>query len=230
MIRKFAVLVVVSTLCSPALAKDNAPPPKKLEALRQQGYSVRTITPIFSQLVTFSFPKGFVPAFEKAKGSEYIQESVLKGESVKKWSQMVTITGAKDLAANQNVTPARYANAIAGGFKHACPDSYTATGLGKIKFGRHDGFAAVVSCGIASSVGKPYSESMLMIVIKGQSDYYTIQWAERAKASKTPIKFDNAKWVDRLKKLTPIKLCPIVPGEHAPYPSCTMRSPKDAAR
>lgn len=224
MIRKFALLAVVSVLCSSVLAEENALPLKGVEALTQQGYSVRTITPIFSQLVTFSFPKGFVPAFEDAKGGQYIQESVLKGESVKKWSQMITITGAKGLASSPNITPARFAGGMAGGFKRACPDSYTATGLGEIKFGSHDGFAAVVSCGVVNPVGEPYSESMLLIVIKGESDYYTIQWAERGKASKTPIKFDNAKWVDRFKRLTPIKLCPIVPGERAPYPSCTNRT------
>jgi hypothetical protein len=224
MIRKLVILAVVSTLCLPVLAGNNAPPLKEVEALRQQGYSVRTITPIFSQLVTFSFPKGFVPAFEDAKGGQYIQESVLKGESVKKWSQMVTITGAKGLASNPNITPAGFAGGMAGGFKRTCPDSYTATGLGEIKFGKHDGFVVVVSCGVANPVGESYSESMLLIVIKGESDYYTIQWAERGEASKTPIKFDNAKWVDRLKSLTPIKLCPIVPGERAPYPSCANRT------
>lgn len=224
MIRKFAVLAVVSTLCSAVLAEDNAPPLKGVEALRQQGYSVRTITPIFSQLVAFSFPKGFVPAFEDAKNGQYIHESVLAGESVKRWSQMVTITGAKGLASNPNVTPARLAGGIADGFKRACPDSYTATGLGAIKFGSHDGFVAVASCGVANPVGEPHSESMLLIVIKGESDYYTIQWAERGEASKTPIKLDSAKWVDRLKRLSPIKLCPVVPGEQAPYPSCANRT------
>jgi hypothetical protein len=224
MIRQFLVWVVVSTLCSPVLAGDNALPPKEASALRQQGDSVRTITPIFNQLLMFSFPKGFVPAFEDAKGGQYIQESVLEGESVKKWSQMITITGAKGLALNPNVTPARFAGGMAGGFKYACPDSYTATGLGEIKFGSHDGFAAVVSCGVANPVGESYSESMLLVVIKGESDYYTIQWAERGEASKTPIKFNNTKWVDRVKKLTPIKLCPIFPGEQPPYPSCINRT------
>ena len=61
---------------------------------------------------------------------------------------------------------------------------------------------------------------MLIIAIKGERDYYTIQWAERSGASTTPIQFDEKKWMERLKRLTPVKLCPIVPGETAPYPSC----------
>lgn len=224
MARKLSALVVLVTFCSFAQAEDNAPKANENdEALRQQGHSVRTITPIFSQLVMFSLPKGFVPAFEDAKGGQYIREAVLEGESVTKWSQMITVTGAKGLASNLNLTPARFAGGIAGGFRRVCPDSYGATGLGEIRFGSHDAFAAFISCGVASPTGEPYSESLLLIVIKGENDYYTIQWAERGDASKTPIKFDEAKWLDRLKGLAPIKLCPIVPGEAAPYPSCMGR-------
>jgi hypothetical protein len=34
---------------------------------------------------------------------------------------------------------------------------------------------------------------------------------------------DEAKWLDRLRQLQPIRFCPIVPGEAAPYPSCTAK-------
>ncbi len=182
------------------------------------------ITLIFSQLVTFSLPKDFVPAFEETKGGQYIQESVLEGENVKKWSQMITITGARGLALNPNVTLARFSGGMGSGYKRTCPDSYSTTDLGEMKFGNHDAFASVVSCGIAIPSGKPYSESMLLVVIKGENDYYTIQWAERGDASKSPIRLDNVKWMDRMKKLEPIKLCPIVPGEKAPYLSCANRA------
>jgi hypothetical protein len=214
MVRQFVTLAVVSMFCTSVLAEDKA---------SQQKDSVRGITPIFSQLVSVPLPKGFVPAFEDTKGGQYIQEWVLQGENLKKWSQMITLTGSKGLALNVSIPPARIAGGIADGFKRACPDSHTATALGAKKFGNHDGFAAVVSCGIANPVGEPYSESALLIVIKGDSDYYSIQWAERGAASKTPIAFDNAKWGDRLKKLSTIKLCPIVAGESPPYPSCLNR-------
>ena len=189
MVRKLLALTALSTLCSLALAEKN-----DLKA-------ARSVTQIFSQLVTFSFPNGFVPALEDAKDGQYIQESVLKGESLKNWSQMITVTGVKDMALSSKLTPTQFAGSIAGGFEQACSGSYTATGLGETKFSSHDAFAAVVSCGIANPAGKPYSEAMLLIVIKGTNDYYTIQWAERGDASKTPIKFDSVKWTDRLKKL-----------------------------
>jgi hypothetical protein len=225
MIRKLLALTVLSTLCSCAQVQDNSLKVNEVDALRKQGYSVRAITPIYSQLLTDSLPKGFVPVFVNTTGGSYIQESVLEGESVKNWSQMITVTGAKGLSSNPNVTPIRYASFIAGGFKRDCPKSFSATSFGEITIGIHDAFAAAVSCGISNPDGEePYSESVLLIVVKGENDYYTIQWAERGDASETPIKFDNVKWIDRMKKLTPINLCPIIPGESAPYSSCSNRT------
>ena len=60
----------------------------------------------------------------------------------------------------------------------------------------------------------------LIIAIKGESDYYTIQWAERGKASAEPFAPDRAAWEKRVAELGPIRLCRIVAGEKAPYPSC----------
>ena len=220
MIRRLFLLFAFLIICPLANANDRPPKNNEIEALREKGYSVKAISPIFGQLVSFSFPKDFATVFEDVKGSQYIRESVLAGENVKQWSQMITVTGAKGLAANPDVTPQAFANNMAGGFKNACPTSFSGTGLGAFKLGGHDAFAAVISCGIANPAGDLYSESVLFIAIKGTSDYYTIQWAERSDASTVPIKFDEAKWTDRFKRLAPIKLCPIVPGEQAPYPSC----------
>ena len=215
----FLSAMLAATSPQSAVAADNAAAMAPAAATRMPAGPARSITPIFGQLLVYSFPAGFKPAFEEAKGAGYIQESVPDGESIKKWSQMVTVTGAKGLAANPKVTPQVLANGIAGGFRKVCPASFGATGLGTLKLGRHEGYAAVVSCGVANA-GEGYSESMLLVVIKGDSDYYTVQWAERAAASAAPIKFDEAKWSERFRKLMPIRLCPIVPGERAPYPSC----------
>ena len=68
--------------------------------------------------------------------------------------------------------------------------------------------------------GGAHSESALLVAIKGTADSYTIQWAERGPASARPMTFDDAMWKERFNKLGPIKLCPIKPGEAAPYPSC----------
>jgi len=181
-----------------------------------------TISPVFGQLVAFSMPSGFVVVSETANGPNYIREAV-KGETVDRWTEMITLTGVKGLAGNPKVSPENVAGSIAGGFKAACPDSFTATGFGATKFGDQDAYVAMASCGRVESSADKHSETALVVTVKGSADYYTLQWAERGpSAGKGAI--DEAKWQARLRQLQPIRLCPILPGERAPYPSCVSKN------
>ena len=101
------------------------------------------ISPIFGQLVTFSIPASFAAVSENTNGPSYIREAVLKGETARSWTQMITVTGAKGLADNPKVSPETLAGSIVGGFKSACPDSFTAHGFGPAKFGDQDAYVAV---------------------------------------------------------------------------------------
>ena len=183
----------------------------------------KVISPIFGQLVTLSMPTAFVVVGENTNGPSYLREAVLKGETADRWTQMITVTGAKGLVANPKVTPEAFAASIAGGFKSACPDTFAAKGVGPIKFADQDGYVALASCGSVVSAPDKHSETALVVAVKGNADYYTLQWAERTPASGKPV-IDEAKWLERLRQLQPIRLCPIVPGEPAPYPSCVSKS------
>ena len=185
--------------------------------------SVKMITPIFSQLVRIPVPKGFTPVFENAAGGQYILEWVPRGETTQRWSQMITLTGMKGLAADPKATPEKLAEFIASNFRRVCPDSFSNMAMGVVQISGYDAFISAMSCGVASPKGEPYSESLLLLTIKGERDYYTLQWAERGAASKAPIKPDMKILAERIKVLSPIKLCPVIPGEPAPYPSCVSR-------
>jgi hypothetical protein len=188
---------------------------------------VKTISPIFSQLVVTGSPQGFVPASEKTKAEFYIRESVPKGETVDNWTQMITVTGMKGFSSNPQATPKAVLNNLAGGFKRACPDSFNVQVMSENPIGGFDTAVAVVSCGISPTTAGKTSETALITVIKGQADFYTLQWAERLAPSVTPMSIDPKKWAARLKEMGPFKLCPIVPGEKAPYPSCTESGVRD---
>jgi hypothetical protein len=213
-------IALVSGVCCSASAQEKNK--DKIDEFRQKGYTVQAVTPIFSQLVLLSFPKGFKGASEQTNdaGNFYVQESVLEGETTARWSQMITVTGAKGLSANPNLSPQSYAEQIASGFKRACPFTFFTKGFGAIKISGQDAFVALASCGTAPSGADKHSETALVIAIQGAADYYTIQWAERGPPSDQPLTPDDATWMDRFKKLNPIKICPRVAGEAAPYPSC----------
>jgi hypothetical protein len=209
---KSTALLAAFLLCALA-APSRAETPVTLPA------SVTVISPVFSQLVRFSMPSKFVPAFEKTRENFYIREAVLKGETVNAWTQMITITGAKGLAAAPNFTAQVMAGSIAGGFKKACPENFAAAGLGALKLGDQDGFAAVASCAKVNASADGHSETALIVAVKGAADAYTIQWAERT-PTLPAASIDEALWQGRLRELMPIRVCAIVPGEALPYPSC----------
>ena len=193
---------------SPAAGKEGAPA------------SVTVISPIYGQLVRVSMPTNFTPAFENTRDAFYIREAVLKGETVDAWTQMITITGSRGMATVANFSPQKLAASIAVGFKKACPESFAVKDLGETKLGDQDAYLAVANCGKVNSSADGHSETALIVAVKGTSDAYTIQWAERtAQAASAPV-IDEAKWQGRLRELMPIRLCPIVAGEAAPYPSC----------
>jgi hypothetical protein len=183
--------------------------------------------PVWSEIVNLSWPTGFHPGDEFTHGGHYQVELVPKDETVHQWSQMVTVTGEKGLSANPNLDEIKFSYSMVSGFKNACPDTYTSQAIGPTKISGHDAYAAWASCGSVKpdgsgprGEGRIHSESALIVTIHGTNDYYTVQWAERGPASTQPLVFDSAKWADRLQKLNPIKVCPIIPGEAAPYPSC----------
>lgn len=188
-------------------------------AQAQAPRSLRVISPIFGQLVSFAMPSHFSAVFENTEGGHYIREAVLKGETLERWTQMITVTGEKGMTLIPGSSPQIFAGTIAGGFKTACPDSFAARPLGETRFGRFEGFVAVIGCGRIDSGPTRHSETALLITLKGATDYYTIQWAERGPESDEPPVNDD-RWDARLRDLSPIDLCPIMPGEAAPYPSC----------
>jgi hypothetical protein len=191
-----------------------------VNALKQQGYSVKWVAPIFGQLVMGASPPGFVPTFEKTSGNHYTRESVLRNETVERWTQMLTVTGDRGLASNANLTPKKFAEMNAAQWQNACPNSFSMQSLGERKIESNDGFIVILSCGTSPSTAGQTSESALIVIIKGETDYYTLQWAERSKKSDSPLIITTEKWVERYKQLSPIKLCPIIGGEVEPYPSC----------
>lgn len=194
--------------------------PVTAQAPKQSGppASFTVISPIFSQLVSFSMPSNFVGSFEKTKGDSYTREAVPRGESVQKWTEMITVTGARERATTPNASAEKFAGIIAGGFQRACPGSFADKGS-VLRTAGLDAYVAVVGCGKVGAGADVRSETALIVAIKGSADMYTVQWAERgAPAGKADV--ENAKWQERLRQLGPPRVCAIVSGERPPYPSC----------
>ena len=190
-------LVALSLLPLPSLAEQTA------------------ITRVYSQIVAYGVPDGFVPAFEDTQPGFYIQEAVPRGQSLQDWTQMLTMTGAEGQA---TTAPEALAQQIAQGFAAACPDSVSAVALPAPAIpGARASFAAHVACGNAGG----RAEELMLFVFAGAQDLYTVQWAERSAARATPITLDPGVWMPRYDRLvSSIRVCDPVPGEAPPFASC----------
>jgi hypothetical protein len=87
-LRVFSMAVALLGIRLRAMAATDSMP-QSVDALRQQGYTVKYAAPIFGQLLMTAFPPGFTTAFEKTNGGHYIREAVLQGETVDKWHREI---------------------------------------------------------------------------------------------------------------------------------------------
>ncbi|HYL02817.1 MAG TPA: hypothetical protein VEU54_05310 [Steroidobacteraceae bacterium] len=208
---RFAFVLAVGASLAPAVV---------LPAGDAPGAGPVSVAPVFHQLVRFTLPAPFKTTYEKTSGGYYLREHIPAGETVDDWSQMITLTATRDLATDERATPEEFVHALARGFRSHCPDSFSSLELGTQSAGASTGYAAIVSCGHIEAGGKAHSEAAVMLTIKGSADYYTLQWTEHGPDAKGAVSIDKNHWTGLLGRLNPIRLCPLVPGEAAPYPSC----------
>ena len=174
------------------------------------------VAPIYSQLVAVAVPAGFQAGFENERQGSYILELTPAGETVDQWTQLITVTGEKGGAAQMTATD--MAASIGRGYQDACPTSFAARSLPVPNVrGAAEVFAGYLGCGSVKGV----SEAMVFLVIKGTSEVYSVQWAERGTAQDKPLDVDPAVWRPRADALALTRICDKVSGELALYPSCT---------
>ena len=163
------------------------------------------VVKIYSQVLKYKIPSIFLndAAVRQQDDSQFLLVMVPRGETVERWTQMITLTGfaggiKKKLANNELLV-----NSIGSGFQKACPNSFNY----KLMSHSPKMSAVVFSCGDFSG----HSETTLIIGMDGREDVYSIQWAERGKKSSTPLNIDQGKWQTRLQLLDPTLISTVSP-------------------
>ena len=187
--------------------------------------SVEARMPVFSQVV--SFPLAFDPVVDyelQTPDGFFINEWVPEGEGVEDWTQMQTLTGHQGVGHDQDAeSVAHVGESIAvnflNGYRQACAVEVDALPLPLTSDqGARASFAAYIGC--AHVTGTDQSEEMVLLVMVGASDSYTLQWAERGPAREAFDRAAFSRWRPRLDALSAAHLCSPAAGEDAPYPSC----------
>lgn len=133
---------------------------------------------------------------------------------------MITVTGLQGAATAPKLTPLRGLQIIASSFARACPGTFNALQLGRLRIGTYDAVAAVLSCGANLLLRTPRSETALIVSFRGRQDLYSLQWAVRGAPSGVRLALHKARWLKRLDRLQPIRVCSPGAGGTAVSPAC----------
>lgn len=194
-----------------------------LAATASAGDGLTVASPAFHQLVVFSVPPEFKSnkaTVERTNGAFYMREQVPVGETIDRWTRMISLTATRDLGANPNATPQAMLARMTAGFQRHCPDSFSSAAPGAQTIDGHEAYEVIASCGRVTAGNDTFSESAIMLAIRGSTDLYTLQWTERGAQSAHPPTIDTGYWTRQLARLQPIKLCALAAGAPQPNPVC----------
>jgi hypothetical protein len=194
-----------------------------LVAAEPAGGGMTVASPAFHQLVVFSVPPEFKSnkaTIERSNGAFYMREQVPEGETIDRWTRMISLTATRDLGANPSATPQAMLARMTAGFQRNCPDSFSSSAPGPQTVDGHEAYEVIASCGRVTAGKDTFSESAIMLAIRGSVDLYTLQWTERGAQSARPPPIDTGYWTRQLARLQPIRLCPLAAGATQPSPGC----------
>ena len=123
------------------------------------------------EVLLVTVPKGYKIGFEKKAGNQIMTEMVPEGETVKNWTEMVTVQIFLNM---RGVTPAQYRERIQSMWSQACDGSE----FSRVKEGDDGGYPTLTwfsKCPHNNATGKP--ELTWMKAIQGRDSFYLVQKA-----------------------------------------------------
>lgn len=134
---------------------------------------VATVSDAPERLVT-AMPAGFVAAFSDHRGQMTIEERIPRGETVERWSRMVTV---QRFAGGAQIGSHGLLDRIADGLKQGCSGSAT-TPVNDVMIDGRTVSMMRADCPRNPETGKP--EVFFAKVFTGATDLYSVQFAFRS--------------------------------------------------
>jgi hypothetical protein len=135
-------------------------------------------------------PAGFVLGHSAANAEQSIREDVPRGETVQRWTRMITTQRFAGLVARS--TPAAYVRVVAGQVPQACPGA-TVSPIASLTVSGRPASRVQVDCP-RSEGGLP--ETFILLAVAGASDMHVKQVAFRGAKSAADLAWARA-YLDR---------------------------------
>lgn len=201
--RALYILVIQLFTTSFCLAQDNS-----FDEILSKADKPPLVIKIYSQILSFSWPKGFTLGSRSEKEGAFSQVLKVVGESDDGWKQRILITGMQDASVKEKDPVKLVSDLVKFSYKSGCPKSYSVTDVGEMKLDTGQrAFVFMVGCGITIPAENSEKNKMMTmaVVVKGSADVYSMLWSERSNTDEVPP-LAWPVWRRRLDSLLPIQI------------------------
>ncbi|HPU14492.1 MAG TPA: hypothetical protein PK808_00260 [Polymorphobacter sp.] len=165
--------------------------------------SVGAVQQVYSRTVSFALPRPMLPVYSAEVGGRFIMEYVPDGETVERWTRMVTVTGAVGAGA-AHLTDAELADAL---FNRGQCEGRVYADLGPVENPVLGYRALLIGCGVE---GQAATERAAIAMFRDSETVWTVQFAQHGDGTSGFA----TRAQDELAKLAPGVTC--APGETMP--------------
>lgn len=141
-------------------------------------------TPAAAERLEQASPAGFVSAFRNAANGSSVEEWVPRGETVQRWTRMITVQRFAGVA--ERASAADYVQTVAEGLPDSCPGAQVGA-IGRLVISGQPAARVRVDCPRNPSTSLP--ETFFLLAIAGQSDMHVAQVAFRRVPTRADVDF-----------------------------------------
>ncbi len=180
----------------------------KFNEIISKSEKVPAVIRIYSQVLSFTWPKGFTIGSRSESNGAFTQVFKVVGDSDDVWKQKILISGMQGASVREKEPIKMVTNLLKLTYKSGCPKTYSVTDVGEMKLqSGQPAFVFMVGCGITLPIENSAKDKMMVmvVVIQGSADTYMLQWIERSSTEEVPP-LAWAVWRARLDSLLPIQV------------------------
>lgn len=163
---------------------------------------------VFDNIFSFNLPSNYTPINEEKYQDGYVFDAAPNGQNTENWSSLVTLTGQKDLATVPGLTLNKLLDLYVKGVKDNCITSFSAVNVPDSEVDGLSMKTALLRCGkVKDASGKEFSHTMIMGIVQGKKDIYTLRYIERSNPQKKIDAVTVNKFMNKMNELKPIFVC-----------------------
>lgn len=168
----------------------------------------QTAINVFDNVFSFNTPYGYHAVYEHKFQEGYVFDSAPEGQSIENWTSLITVTGQEKLATVPGMNLDKMMDLYSKGLKDICPNSFSQVDTPALNNSSLPVKTSIMRCGKVKNSNNSYSShTMVMNIIRGAEDIYTLRYIELGPVKKKLNANDVNYFIEKNNLLSPVVVC-----------------------